>query len=104
MTPSLTLLFSAATDGREVVIDEACLLVGVHSNANTAKVVVSRDPKTTAASITAPTANSVDENIIATVAGFGINLSFPLSQGDRLFVSNSAAGAAVLSFQLIPAV
>jgi hypothetical protein len=104
MTPSLALLYSAATDGREVVIDEACLLVGVHSNANTARATVSRDPKTTATSILAPSANTVDENIISTVAGFGVNLSFPLNGGDRLFVSCSGAGCVVLSFQLLPAV
>ena len=100
MTPTLGISFTAAGDGREVKIDEDCILVGVSSNRSTVGGIVSRDPKMTSALNTLPTINSADENLIASVAGNQMIVNFPCFKGMSLFVSSSAAGWVLLQFQV----
>jgi hypothetical protein len=100
MPPTLAVQFSAAADGRQVTADVDTVLTGVHPSLSSVRVVVSRDKTTTIANaITAP-ANVTDENIIAIAGGFPvIPLSVPVSAGQSVFVSCSAAGSAVLSWE-----
>lgn len=99
MTPTLAVQFSAAANGRKIVIDEDVLLAGVTTAPNTARAVISKDPATTIANaITAP-ADVIDENILAVAAGQAqIPMSVPISASQSVFVSCSAAGTVVLLF------
>lgn len=103
MTPTLSITFSAAADGREVKIDELCSLISVHVGAATATTlaVLSKDRNSTVANSVTATGNSADENIIAIPsANRFVQLAFPLFAGQSVFVSCSGAGAVVLAFQL----
>lgn len=102
MTPALALQFSAATDGRQLTVDEDCTLLKVTAGCGASVIiaVVSKNPATTIAnSITAP-ATTADENIIAISRAIEVNPNFPLYAGQSVFVSVSGACSVVLSFQL----
>ncbi len=100
MTPTLAVQFSAAADGRKIVIDQDVVLIGVQACSNR-QVIVSKDSATTIAnSVTLP-GNLTDENILAISAGAWVTCSVPLSAGQSVFVSSSGAGSAVLMFDLL---
>jgi len=100
MSPSLGVGFSAAADGREVKVDQDCVLAGSHSSK---AVVISLDPKATVANTVTAPANINDDNVIAVYNGINVGLDFPLSASQSVFVSCNGAGMVVLRFTL-PAV
>jgi hypothetical protein len=102
MSPTLTIQFAAAGDGRQVTVDADCVLSAVlNGGGSTVGLVISRDPSTTIANaITSPVAG-IDENIIAILRGpLWVQLKVPLSRGQGIFVSTSAAVSAVLYFEV----
>jgi hypothetical protein len=99
MSPTLAIQFSAAADGRQLTADVDTVLTAVSSPAAAKIVVVSKDKATTIAnSVTGPS-NVSDENILAIAAGFQAICRVPISAGQSVFVSASAAMSAVLSFE-----
>lgn len=104
MSPTVGVGFSAAADGRELKIDSDCVLVSVviGSSAAGVKGVVSRDPKATIANTITSPSNSADENLITVaITGTESVLSVPLSAGQSVFASASAACQVIYNFQLI---
>jgi hypothetical protein len=102
--PVITLLFSAAVDGRELKVDEDCFLVAAITAGSSLRTVVSKDPKHTISNvITAPAAAEQNENILVALVAASINaIQVPIEGGRSLFVSASGAGCVVLYFQLTP--
>jgi hypothetical protein len=101
MLPVQTYQFSAAADGREVVVDHDCIILGaMTSGAASSGAILSRDRATTIANaITAPS-NTTDDNIIAVLKGpIYVPLQVEISVGQSVFVSISAAGSVVVYFQ-----
>src|SRR5258708_35529088 len=83
-------------------VDRVCMLVGL-VNIN-ATVSVSTDPAETIASVTAPTADSVNETLIGLLIGNSVPaISFPMSKDQILYMQFGGAGAFQLLFEDIPA-
>lgn len=104
MTPTLSVGFSAAADGRQVTIDQDCVLISAHSSNTNAIFValISRDPAATIANTIGTPADGVSESILAICsrAGSSVDSGIPLSGGSRLFVSANSACQIVLLFSL----
>ena len=101
MTPTLAVQFAAAADGRQVTIDEDVALIQLHNSGSSAGVVVSLDPKSTIANTITSPPNGFDENILAISRGTFVDCGgVPISAGQSVFVSASAAASVVLIFLL----
>jgi hypothetical protein len=75
---------------------------GVVASATGRVAVISADPNVSATDIATPSANSVDENLLAAAMTTQTYLmALPLSAGQRVFVALSGAGTAVIAYDTI---
>ena len=94
--------FSAAADGRAITIDRACALVA--ATATAAISLISWDPAATIANrITTPTDGQLSSILCTINTGTGspqviLQLNIPLSAGEVIYLSRSAAGVVMLFF------
>src|SRR5690242_5312302 len=96
----LSVMFSAAADGRAVVMDRDTMLSYVLHRAAS---IVSTDPAVTIANfITAPangtTLDVISAGLPGTASPVQVRVDFPISAGMTLFVSSAQAGPVLLYF------
>lgn len=93
--------FSAA--GSQVWTPEADLLLTDFGAiaASTSRAILSSDPNATTALFTAPSATSVDKNLLAYCNGGAdpSSILIPVSAGEKIVVAISAQGSAVITAQ-----
>ena len=102
MNPVQAVQFSAAGDARQLTIDADCILIGCAlAVVASGSAVISRDPSTTIANAVTAPSNVIDDNIIAVLRqSMFVQLALPISAGQGVFVSASAAMSVVLYFEV----
>ncbi len=92
----VTMTYSAAADGRLLSIDHDTILSSVAGPGGT---LISTDPAATVSAISSAPTDQLLNSVIATLpTASQISTDFPLSAGERIFVSSSSKGAIQLFF------
>jgi hypothetical protein len=102
--PVIAFLFSA-TGQQTWSVEQDCVLTGIQVVGGNVRAILSSDPNATGAQFSAPSANAIDKNLIATAGvadGQPIGNSYltPVSAGEKILVAMSGAGTTVIFYEI----